>query len=128
MDIVENKAVLLKVRDPDRITSVIPKSKLIYSEGENYHEVLVHWGLDEMQVLKNLKVRNVPSPIKGQYAWPGQYKPFDHQKETSSFLTLHRRAFVFNEQGTGKTASAIWAADYLMNQAKSAASTPLGGV
>ena len=115
MEIVENKAVLLKVRDPDRITSVIPKSKLMYSEGENYHEVLVHWGLDEMQVLKNLKVQNVPSPIKGKYVWPGQFKPFDHQKETSSFLTLHRRAFVFNEQGTGKTASAIWAADYLIN-------------
>ena len=115
MEIINNKAVLLKVRDPDRITSVIPKSKLIRSEENNYHEVLVHWGLEEMQVLKNLKVRNVPSPIEGQYIWPGQYKPFDHQKTTASFLTLHRRAFVFNEQGTGKTASAIWAADYLMN-------------
>jgi SNF2 family DNA or RNA helicase len=115
LDIVKNKAVLLKVRDPDRITSVIPKSKLIKSQGENYHEVLVHWGLEEMQVLKNLKIHNVPSPIKGQYVWPGQFKPFEHQKETASFLTLHRKAFVFNEQGTGKTASAIWAADYLMN-------------
>ena len=28
---------------------------------------------------------------------------------------MHRRAFCFNEQGTGKTASVIWAADYLMN-------------
>jgi SNF2 family DNA or RNA helicase len=30
-------------------------------------------------------------------------------------LTLHRKAFCFNEQGTGKTSSVIWAADYLMN-------------
>ena len=29
-------------------------------------------------------------------------------------LTLNRKAFCFNEQGTGKTASVIWAADYLM--------------
>jgi SNF2 family DNA or RNA helicase len=39
-----------------------------------------------------------------------------HQKETASFLTLHRRAFVFNDPGTGKTLSALWAADYLMKR------------
>ena len=37
-----------------------------------------------------------------------------HQRDTASFLTLHKRAFCFNEQGTGKTASVIWAVDYLM--------------
>jgi SNF2 family DNA or RNA helicase len=42
------------------------------------------------------------------------YKPFDHQKTTASFLTLNPRAFCLNEQGTGKTGSVIWAADYLM--------------
>jgi SNF2 family DNA or RNA helicase len=49
------------------------------------------------------------------YNWPGQYKPFDHQRITASFLVNKPRAFCFNEQGTGKTASVIWAADYLMN-------------
>jgi SNF2 family DNA or RNA helicase len=39
-----------------------------------------------------------------------------HQIETASFLTLHKRAFCFNEQGTGKTASAIWASDYLLER------------
>jgi len=29
-----------------------------------------------------------------------------------------KRAFCFNEQGTGKTASVIWTADYLMKQGK----------
>jgi SNF2 family DNA or RNA helicase len=76
---------------------------------------LVKWGLEEAQVLKNLRIKNVPSPIIAHYKWPGLYKPFAHQKTTSEFLTLHRRAFVFNEQGTGKTGSVIWAADYLMN-------------
>jgi SNF2 family DNA or RNA helicase len=33
-------------------------------------------------------------------------------------LARRRRAFCFNEQGTGKTASVIWAADYLMKQGK----------
>jgi len=39
-----------------------------------------------------------------------------HQIETASFLTLHKKAFVFSEPGTGKTLSALWAADYLMNR------------
>jgi SNF2 family DNA or RNA helicase len=109
MQIIDNKALLLRVREPGRITTVIPKSKMLDSG-----EVLVRWGLEESQVLKNLKIKNVPSPILGDYAWPGLYKPFDHQKTTSAFLTLHKRAFCFNEQGTGKTASVIWACDYLM--------------
>jgi SNF2 family DNA or RNA helicase len=53
--------------------------------------------------------------ITTDYDWPGKFKPFAHQKQTSEFLTLNRRAFCFNEQGTGKTASVIWACDYLMN-------------
>lgn len=111
MQIIDDKALLLRVREPNRITTVIPKSKVLDSG-----EVLVKWGLEEAQVLKNLRIKNVPSPISAKYAWPGLYKPFDHQKKTASFLTLHRRAFCFNEQGTGKTSSVIWAADYLLNE------------
>ena len=37
-----------------------------------------------------------------------------HQEETTYFFTINPRSFCFNEQGTGKTASAIWAADYLL--------------
>jgi len=50
------------------------------------------------------------------YEWPAPHNiaPFQHQKETASFLAGHRKAFCFNEQGTGKTASVIWATDYLM--------------
>jgi len=55
-----------------------------------------------------------PNSILTDYNWPGKYSPFAHQKQTSEFLTLNRRAFCFNEQGTGKTASVIWACDYLM--------------
>ena len=114
MEIIDNRALLLQVRDPSRITQVIPKSKLIEDNG-SWAKVLVNWGLEESIVLKNLKI-DAPSPITARYNWPGLHKPFDHQKTTSAFLTMHRRAFCFNEQGTGKTASVIWAADYLMTQ------------
>lgn len=113
MQVINNKALLLKVKNPQRITTVIPKSKDL-GDGK----VLVNWGLDEAQVLKNLRIKGVPSPITKEYDWPGRYKPFDHQKDTAAFLTLHRKAFCLNEQGTGKTGSVIWAADYLMRQGR----------
>lgn len=113
MEIIDNKALLLKLRDPAKVTAVIPKSHAV-----DQNKVLVHWGLDEAHVLKNLRIKNVPSPILRTYDWPGLHKPFDHQKTTSSFLTLHKRAFCLNEQGTGKTGSVIWAADYLMKQGR----------
>lgn len=114
MEIIDNRALLVKVRDASRIISAIPKSKIVKTH-EDHSEVLVHWGLEEAQKLKQLKIKDVPSPIMATYAWRGIYSPFDHQKKTASFLTLHRKSFCFNEQGTGKTASVIWAADYLMS-------------
>jgi SNF2 family DNA or RNA helicase len=113
MQIIENKALVLRTRNPDKY-SIIPKSKIISELDDGVFEVAVKWGLDEVRVLKNLGVKNVPSPITARYDWPGRYKPMAHQIDTSAFLTLHRRAFVFSEPGTGKTLSALWAADYLM--------------
>lgn len=111
MKVVDNKALELKVRNPTQITTAIPNSRYL-GDGK----VLVKWGLEEARVLKNLGLKNVPSPILGRYAWPGRFKPFDHQKTTSAFLTMNQRSFCFNEQGTGKTASSIWASDFLIEQ------------
>ena len=112
MQIIDGKALLLKLRNPNRVTSVIPKSKVVEANG-----VLVNWGIDEALTLSKLNI-TVPSPINSRYSLTGKYAPFDHQKKTAAFLTMHPRAFCFNEQGTGKTASAIWAADFLMKQGK----------
>lgn len=113
MDIVDDKALLVRTRNPAKITQVIPTSEVLGSN-DGLYDVLVRWGLDEARVLNNLRFRNVPSPITRKYNWPGMFKPFDHQAKTAEFLTLHKRGFVFNEAGTGKTAAVIWAADYLM--------------
>ncbi|HQT82046.1 MAG TPA: helicase-related protein [Ferrovaceae bacterium] len=115
MQIINDKALLVRTKSPEKY-SIIPKSKHLKSLGNGVHEVLINWGVDEARVLKNLGVKNVPSPIERHYDWPGRHKPFKHQIETASFLTLHRRAFVFSEPGTGKTLSALWAADYLMRK------------
>ena len=110
MQIIDNKALLLRLRDPDKVINAIPKSKAV---GDN--QVVVNWGLEEARSLNQLGIKS-PSPIEAKYTWTGRYKPFDHQVSTASFLTLHQKGFCFNEQGTGKTASAIWASDFLMKQ------------
>jgi SNF2 family DNA or RNA helicase len=49
------------------------------------------------------------------YLWPSQYpRPFDHQRVTSEFLVRNPRSFVFNDIGTSKTLSALWAMDFLI--------------
>jgi len=111
MDILQNKALRLKLRHPRRVTETIPRSKQVGDD------TVVYWGIDEAHKLRNLNIK-APSPIEGRYNWSGKYKPFAHQKTTAAFLTLNKKAFCFNEQGTGKTASAIWAADFLMQQGK----------
>ena len=112
MDIINNKAVLLKLREPNKVTSAIPKSRELAD-----NKVLVNWGLEEALSLKKLNIK-IPSPIEGRYKWTGRHKPFEHQKSTAAFFTMNKRSFCFNEQGTGKTASAIWASDFLMKQGK----------
>lgn len=92
MKIVDNRALLLKLRNPQRVTTVIPKSKQLPD-----NRVLVNWGVEESHVLKNLNI-NVPSPIEGLYDWPGKYKPFSHQRTTSSFLPSTDGHFVLTNR------------------------------
>ncbi len=114
MRVVNNRAIVLQTKRPHLVTEHVKNCKILEAEGGVY-KLIVKWGLHEAQVLNSLRVKDVPSPILRDYQWGGRYTPFDHQKKTSGFLTLNNKAFCFNEQGTGKTASVIWAADYLIN-------------
>lgn len=118
MEIVEDNAVRLHVPTDyvDSIRKNVEKSEVLKS-GPLVTEILVYWGIKEMQFLARILDNDkVPSPIIKEYSWPGLYTPFKHQITTSSFLSLHKKAFCFNEAGTGKTSSVVWAADYLMTQ------------
>ena len=108
MQIIDNKALLLRLKNPSHVVAAVDKAKIV-----GQHEVVVKWDIPTVHRLRAMNIK-VPSPIEGRYNWPGRFKPMSHQKDTASFLTRHKRAFCFSEQGTGKTASTIWAADYLM--------------
>ena len=115
MQIVEDKALLVETPEPATILSTIKKATVL-NACDGISKVAVFWGMQEARTLAKLRFDGVPSPILRDYKWTGRLTPFEHQKTTASFLSLHDRAFCFNEQGTGKTASVIWAADYLMKR------------
>ena len=111
MEIVSDMALVFQPTDPSALKKKIKKVKDIGGG-----ETAVFWALPEARALAELGYMETPSPILRDYEWTGKYDPFDHQRTTSSFLSIRERAFCFNEQGTGKTASVIWSADYLMKQ------------
>lgn len=119
MEVIDNTVVKLSVPNNlvSYITDNIEKSEVLKS-GNQMSDIAVFWGLNEMTRLNQLISfrTNLPSPITRDYNWPGLYTPFKHQATTAEFLSIHRKAFCFNEAGTGKTSSVLWASDYLMNQ------------
>jgi SNF2 family DNA or RNA helicase len=119
MEIIQNTALKFTVPEHivPHITQNIEKSEIVEWRG-NLADMVVFWGIPEMTRLNQLVSfrNNLPSPIKRDYNYPGLYKPFDHQRTTAEFLSINHRAFCFNEAGTGKTSSVIWAADYLIEQ------------
>lgn len=127
MEIIDNVALRLKVPAhlAPNVFSGVRKVELLADYGAQ-QDLAVYWGHDEVSLLAylldgeqpNQYLPNLPSPILRDYTWPGIHRPFDHQKDTASFLSLRQRAFCFNEAGTGKTSAAIWAADYLMEIGK----------
>jgi len=104
------KALLFRLREPERILNVIPTAVKVRHEGEIL--VAVPHRPDETTVLRNLGF-DAPSPISYYYDWPGPHHPFEAQLETCAFVSQHPRAFILNSMGTGKTTSALWAYDYL---------------
>ena len=112
MIVVEQaKALALNLKNPQKVLSTIPAAAAM--KFNNTELVVVPHKIDEVRVLRNLGIK-APSPILHYYDWVGRYKPYEHQRMTSAFLTMHKKALVLNEIGTGKTQSALWASDYLM--------------
>lgn len=104
------RRVVLNLKKPERVTTVIPTAKKFTYKGKTL--VAVPHRLDETKVLRNLGFK-VPSPVTKYYGFPGKYTPYDHQYTTVDFLVSNDRAFCLNDMGTSKTLSSLWAYDYL---------------
>lgn len=106
----KHKKLLLNLREPERITTLIPTAKVVEIKGKDI--VVMPHREDEVRILRNLGM-DAPAPMGYYYDWPGRYKPFAHQKVTSEFLTMNPHAFCLSGMGSGKTMSVLWAFDYL---------------
>lgn len=105
-----SNSLLFKVNDPLYVRELIPHSKIIPHEKYN---IAIKHTLEATRILHNVGI-NVHSPIRYQYRWPGRFKPYKHQIVMAEKHIMHRRLFNLSEMGTMKTASTLWAADWLM--------------
>jgi SNF2 family DNA or RNA helicase len=105
-----HKALILNLKQPERVSAVIPAARPFVHRGRRL--LAVPHSIDACHILANLGMPP-PSPILYYYSWGGRFTPFAHQKETAEFLTRHRRAYLLDDMGAGKTLSTLWAYHYL---------------
>jgi SNF2 family DNA or RNA helicase len=89
------------------------KRKFVTYKFDDY--IMLDWSLEACRVLARIGLK-LEGPIQAEYNWSGKFQPFNHQLITADFMSQNLRSFVFNDIGTGKTLSSLWAADYLMNR------------
>lgn len=75
-----------------------------------------------MEVAALLRPKEPPSQVVRfeDYPFPIKEgnKAMAHQIETARFVICNKQSYVFNDMGTGKTLSVLWAADFLMRNEK----------
>lgn len=112
-----SKSLVVEVDQPELLLKQLPgRARIITHEGKRLLQV--RHTLQNAKILVNNGI-DAPSPIRYYYDFPCPpeiEKPMEHQIDTSEFCTLWRRCHVLNEMGTAKTASVLWAADYLMRE------------
>jgi len=111
--IIQDKIVMPYEGDVQPLRRVIP-NKVFTEPTSGRKFIAMPHTLDTARVMANMGVPPIPPIATDQKRWfTGRYKPFLHQVETAAFCTMHRRAYVLSSMGVGKTASCIWAAEYL---------------
>jgi SNF2 family DNA or RNA helicase len=80
--------------------------------------VRVPWTQSNMVALSSNGLPHAPTMVnvhgEVKYPFAGFDSPFPYQYRITGFLTSHRRGFCLADPGTGKTACATWASDYLL--------------
>ena len=108
----EERALVLETSDPAFVLKNVPTAfQLTPTIVGMPHDVENTARLAVMGV-------QVESPITYQYRWPRERtkipNPFKHQIETAAFAVTNPHGYILNDIGTGKSLTAAWAADYLM--------------
>jgi SNF2 family DNA or RNA helicase len=105
--------LVMHVDRPEVILNAIPGGRIAPVNGNRF--VVVPHTADVVKVLRNLGL-DPPLIDLDSFHYTGRHQPFKHQIYSTKFLVTHKRAFNLSDMGTGKTKSALWAAEYLMQQ------------
>lgn len=87
--------IILPLVDPEAFGKIFPGVKTARVNGS--YVAAVPFDLNSVRFLQN-RGFNVPS-LLGGYIWPGRYKPYVHQKETTDFLIGHPRSYCLSGMG-----------------------------
>lgn len=105
-----NDHLVVQTANPGQLRTVFPDMREADIRGQRV--CAIPFSLEAARVLNNLGIA-APSPIRTHYEWPGRFTPRWYQVDTAEQMTLWRRFHCHNRMRTGKTLSALWAADYL---------------
>lgn len=114
--VIEGNSMVVRGEfDPRLPYSVCPTLTLDSWDGKTA-QVRVPWTYENAYALSNVGIDAI-SPMPVEYPFPMfKFKPFIHQIQGADFLARNRRAYLFNGLGSGKTLTAAWAADYLLQK------------
>lgn len=96
------------------VRQAIPETRLL-----NGSYFAIPRTLATSQIMRHFNYPVAPVITDQNYSWPRPPRikhPYESQKLTANFLILHPRCFNLSDLGSGKTESALWAADFLMRQ------------
>lgn len=102
--------LLLPLTETYAPAAAVPGREFLPDDGGR---IAVPYTPDAVAMTNLLCSTALPGPAFASWKYPGLYSPYMHQRETVDFLTKHRRAFVLSGMGSGKSASALWAAEFL---------------
>lgn len=105
--------VRIKCTAVAKVCERIPEAVLIEYRRDGTVLVDVPYTFENMCALTELDQPAVSTVFSG-YAFPSRFTPFYHQFKIVDLLTRAKRAYCLAGMGTGKTLSALFAADYLL--------------
>jgi len=110
----QSKTLLYETDQPLKILSAVKNARKV----DNY--IAVPATLDNCQSMRRLGQEIVPLTSVYNYDFPIQRGrvPQWQQIVTTNFLLSNPKCFCLNDMGTMKTLSALWAADFLMMEAR----------
>ena len=75
MQVVDDKAIILRTKRPHLVTEAIERCKVL-SEEDGMYKVAVKWDFETASALAEIGAKDVPSPMSRDYQWTGKLTPF----------------------------------------------------